>query len=441
MASLVERRRSRGVTQERFGVDWLAEQYQQLYYGGHQYLLNGMTSYGPQEQVTLTGAGAAYASNGVVFAVVSKRTALMSQARFTWRRPGAGPKPMASDMFVDDVLLPIDDPSAMLTWADFDVAMAGNSFWVRDGGSMRRLPPQHVAIVADSASRPGEPTAWDVAPVGYVYSPPGGDPEPFMADEVWHHAPYPDPDARWRGMSYLRPVMRQASNQNAFASYLSAFWRNAATPNLILTFPPEIQRQTIEVYRDLFTERHAGASKAFRTAFLGGGADPKVIGSSLKDLASQETSAYEFAQICAAAQVPPVVVTIVPGLESASTYANYSTALRSFSDLVARPVWQAAAMGLRKLFPRPLRGDGELWYDVTGVAALQSDALDDAEIQQKLAMTMRTLVDGGYEPDSVTEAVTTGDLRRLKHTQLVSVQLLPPGAEAGPVTDEEGQAA
>jgi hypothetical protein len=38
---------------------------------------------------------------------------------------------------------------------------------------------------------------------------------------------------------------------------------------------------------------------------------------------------------------------------------------------------------------------------------------------------MRTLVDGGFEPSSVVDAVTTGDMARLIHTGSVSVQLQP----------------
>ena len=40
---------------------------------------------------------------------------------------------------------------------------------------------------------------------------------------------------------------------------------------------------------------------------------------------------------------------------------------------------------------------------------------------------MRTLVDGGFDPDSVIAAVTTGDMTLLTHSGTLSVQLQPPG--------------
>jgi hypothetical protein len=43
---------------------------------------------------------------------------------------------------------------------------------------------------------------------------------------------------------------------------------------------------------------------------------------------------------------------------------------------------------------------------------------------------------GGYKPDSVVKAVTTGDLTLLEHTGLFSVQLQPAGTKA-PATPAE----
>lgn len=428
MPSLLDRALRRQQPAEERGlwsVPWMS-------FEGTRYFLDQMSSYsyGPQEQVVVESEGRAYATNGVVAAVVGRRIDLFSQASFCWKRFGAGPKPMAADVFTDQALLPLDDCIDLLTWMEFDAATAGNSFVVRADDRLVRLPPQWVSIVVGSDSDAERPDlAWDARVVGYVFKPPSGEPEPFLADEVCHYAPKPDPSARFRGMSYLRPVIRQVSNQNAYAGFLGQYWDNAATPNLVMKFPPDVQRQTIEVFRDLFNDRHAGSSKAFRTAFLGGGADPVVVGANLKDLAAESVSAYDFAQICGAAGVPPVVVTIVPGLESASTYANYQTAMRAFADLTVRPLWRRAAIKLRPLV-RPVPARSELWYDASGISALQADAQDDALVLSTNAQTIRALSDGGWEKNSVVDAVTTGDLTRLKDTGLISVQLLPPGQAA-----------
>ena len=72
-----------------------------------------------------------------------------------------------------------------------------------------------------------------------------------------------------------------------------------------------------------------------------------------------------------------------------------------------------------------------LWFDDRDVPFLQEDVLDAAEIRAKDATTMRQLVDGGFDPASVVEAVTSGDMSRLVHTGQLSVQLQAPGAGEG----------
>jgi hypothetical protein len=72
-----------------------------------------------------------------------------------------------------------------------------------------------------------------------------------------------------------------------------------------------------------------------------------------------------------------------------------------------------------------------LWYDDRDVSFLQEDVLDSAEIRAKDASTMRQLVDGGFDPTSVVDAVTTGDMTLLRHTGNLSVQLQPGGIEEG----------
>ena len=409
-----------------WGQDYV---YDPLSYGGVTYWQNGQgQTWGPAERSTPVGERQAYLSNGVAFSVVRRRVDLFKQARFAYKRYGAGPKPMAADLFKTAALAPLDNPAPLLAWMEVDVAQAGNAYVVRDGNKLRRLNPVWCSIVCGTNRDVDHPEyAWDAEPIGLIYDPPGyrDHAEVFLWSEVAHYAPIEDPDARWRGMSYLRPVLSEVHNTNAFNRYVTKFWDNNATMNLAITFPPDVEREKILAYRDMFNSKHEGLAHSFKTAFLGGGADVKMVGSKLSDLGAKDITADQFAKICAAAGVPPIVVTIVPGLESASTYANYASSMRAFADFTVRPMWLEAVSALAKLVPSP--ADAELWYDVSGVSALQADALDDADVMNKQAMTMRTLWDGGAEPDAAIAAVTTGDWSKLKHTQNLSVQLIPQG--------------
>jgi hypothetical protein len=81
--------------------------------------------------------------------------------------------------------------------------------------------------------------------------------------------------------------------------------------------------------------------------------------------------------------------------------------------------------------PPPSDGS-ELGFDSTRILFLQEDQKDAADIMQTNAVAMRQLVEAGYDPTTVTEAITSGDMTKLKHTGNVSVQLQPPGTGQQP---------
>jgi hypothetical protein len=424
MARLIDRLLPPKV-EERMTLGQLAEM---MSFNGGRYLLGGgsttQTSYGPAESSFPVSAKHALLSNGMVYGLVRRRVEMFAQARLTFKRLGAGPKPMAADVFTTSALSVVDNPVAMLARMELDVAVAGNSYWVSRNGQLWRLPPEDVSIVVGSSVDTTDPaTAWDARIVGYVYQPKTTSApatEVFMPAEVCHYRPEQDPDARFRGMSWLRPALEDIASDNGARRYVTKFFENNATVNLAFVFPPEVQMATVTAFRDAFSAKHDGADRAFRTAFIGGGADPKLIGSTLKDLDTANVRQQIHADLCMAAGIPPTTAGIQTG-----TYQNTKESNRAFADIKGRFLWLALVDALRPVIDAP--AGAELWYDVSGVSALQSDAKDDADILAVLSQAMRTLVDGGFDPQSVVSAVTVGDLAQVTHSGLVSVQLLPPG--------------
>ena len=58
-----------------------------------------------------------------------------------------------------------------------------------------------------------------------------------------------------------------------------------------------------------------------------------------------------------------------------------------------------------------------------------------ADILSTKAATMRTLIDGGFDPASVIEAIGKGRLELLQHSGNLSVQLQPGGMEGTDTPD------
>lgn len=401
---------------------WLADQLELLRFSGNTYL-TANTSYGGTVTTPVVGAAAALVGNGIAYGIFRRRTDLFAQGKFRFRRFG-NPRPTLADSFSTADLLPIQPERPLLEACELGVATAGAAYFVRDGAQLRRLAAEHCTIVLGSDRHPDDPdVAWDAHKIGLIYRHPGGglDPETWLWDEVVPFVPETDPQSPWRGISWLRPAMEDVAADDGARRYLTRFFSNHATPNTAVVFPPDVQRETVEAFRDLFLARHQGVERSFRTAFLGGGADIKVIGSSLKDLDTEAVRQQVHKDIAAAAGVPIVAAGIEQG-----TYANSKESNRALADGKVRYLWSAAAEAFARAITVP--AGSELYIETASIAALQADALDDAQVLAQQAMTMRTLVDGGFVPDSVIAAVTSGDMSRLQHSGLLSVQTQAPGA-------------
>lgn len=392
----------------------------------------------PFEQYVAQG----YRSNGIVFAVVLARLALFSEARFQWQDLAEGrPGDLETGPELD--LLERPWPGAttgkMLARMELDVSIAGNSYWTvvddRHGRRLRRLRPDWVTIVAGSEEDHGD--ALDARVVGYLYRPPGGDEVLLTADQVAHYAPIPDPLAHWRGMSWLTPVLREIDADTATTVHKGRFFKNGATPNMAVVLDQQVRPPDFAKFKAMFEEQHKGAENAYKTLFLGGGADVKPLTMDFRQLDFKMTQGAGETRIAAAGGVPPIIVGLSEGLQSA-TYSNYGQARRRFADGTMRPLWREAAGSLEPLVgPKPGK---RLWYDGRDIAFLQEDRKDASEIQRQKASTIRQLVDAGYEPDAVVAAVEAENFSLLdgKHTGLYSVQLQPPGTTSGGGSGEPG---
>jgi phage portal protein BeeE len=376
-----------------------------------------------------------FKGNPVVFACMSVRSLLFSEARFTFRSLSGG---RPGKLFGNPELGILEKPWTNGTTGDLlmkmisDVDLAGNFYAVRIGKKLYRLRPDWMTIVMGSKMMPEEPGfAMDCEVIGYSYQPGGParrrDPIPLLPEFVAHWAPMPDPLARYRGMSWLTPVVREVMADSAASTHKLKFFENGATPNLSIVLPESIQLESfnkwVEAYEKKFGEADgAAALNAYKTLFLGAGADVQVIGANMRQIAFKDTQGAGETRIAAAGGVPPVIVGLSEGLQAA-TYSNYQLAMRRFTDLTMRPLWRSAAASVSPLVTVP--SNAMLWYDDRDIPALANDEKDNAEIQQMKAATIKTLVDAGFKADDVIAAVQADDFTTLEHSGLFSVQLQP----------------
>lgn len=398
--------------------------------------------------------GGAYKSNGIVFAAIDRRQQVFSQARFAWREWRNG---VPGFVFGSSELALLERPwqngttGELLALMEYDASLAGNAYWTTcdDAGNLGRaargpsrrlvrMRPDWVTIVIDAPSE--NPFGLDARVAAYSYNPRlagnVANPEPtlLLPDEVCHFSPKPDPSARFRGMSWLTPVIRDVLADKAFTSHKLKFLENGATPQFAVRFDKDSSNEEIATFVDRFKAAHQGASNAYKTLFLAGGADITPLTVDLRQLDFKVTTGAGETRLAVAAGVPAAILGISEGLSGSSLNAgNFSAARRLFVDTTMRDAWAKVSASLQTLVTPPSPAS-ELCVTDRDIPFLREDATDLANIRAMNAQVLRTLGDGGYEPDAAVEYVRTDDLSRLigRHTGLVPVQLQLPGAESVP---------
>lgn len=385
----------------------------------------------------------AYKTNGIIFACMLARQLPFSEARFAWRQRTNG---RPGNLFGTTGLAPLERPwpggvtADLLSRAIQDVDLAGNFFATRRGDRIRRLRPDWVTILLGSFSDPSiQAGDIDAEVVGYIYHPGGRlssrKPEVLLREQVAHFAPIPDPTASFRGMSWLIPVIREFMSDSAMMVHKSKFFENGATPNMVVTLDPSIKKEAFKEWVSMFSEKHEGALNAYKTLYLGAGSTVMPVGKDFKQMDFAVTQAAGESRIAAASGVPSMLVGLSEGMRSA-TYANYSQARRRFADMTLRPLWRSFATSMEILLPVP--AGAELWYDDRDIPFLVEDLKDRAEVQNHEAQSIRQMIDAGWEPDSVRDAIIAQDWSLLKHTGLFSVQLWAPGQNPAQANQNAG---
>lgn len=410
------------------------------------YRLNQTIS-GTVEEIDGSFAGysaSGYQRNAIVFAAMVARASIFGQARFQFQQLRQG---RPGDLFGTPQLDILHNPwpggttSDLLARASLDVDLSGNFFAVRRGNRIKRLRPDWVDIVLGSENDPNlEAGDIDAELLGYVYHPGGRyserDPEFLLREQVCHFAPYPDPLAEYRGISWLTPIIREIQADSAATQHKVKFFENGATPNMVVTV--DIDEDKFDRWVEAFERNHKGVANAAKTLYLMAGTTVDVVGKDLKEMDFRVTQGAGEVRIANASGMHAVILGLSEGLQGSSlNQGNFSAARRLVADKTMWMLWENLCGSLETIVPPP--AGSRLWIDAGGIPFLREDAKDAAEIQAQHAVSIRQLVDAGFTPESVVEAVTAGDLKRLDHTGLFSVQLQPPGSQQSD-TDELGRA-
>lgn len=406
-----------------------------------------------------------YKGNGLVFQLIMARKRVFSQIRFQFREfntsstSGTRPGKLfgTSDLAILETPWPNGSTGQLLGHAEVHSSLAGNFYgtmadaegrigraaWNSPTRFIAKMRPDWVTLLIDAPS--GNLWNVDARVIGLAFHPPGmeGDRALVLApDEFCHYAPIPDPAARWRGMSWLTPVIREIQGDNAATGFKNAFYANAATPKMAVKVDSNMEDDEFDAFVTKFRQVNEGKNNAFKTLFLANGADATPLSASLRDLDFSAIQSKGETRLAGAAGVHPSMAGLSEGLQGPSlNTGNFGAARRIFVDSTMRDLWSQVAVAFQAFCPAP-RPLSHLWYDDRDIPFLREDARDGAEVQGILTSAINTLITSGWEPDAATQAVMSRDFGLLlgHHTGLFSVQLQPPGTtQAAPAALPAGQ--
>lgn len=420
-------------------------------YQGVNYPLSSMrqTLLGSDEEIGSDYGGlatGAYRGNGVVYACMAVRMLHFTEARFQFQQIRSG---RPGNLFGTPELGILETPWENGTTGDLlarmiqDADLAGNSYIVREAGQLARLRPDWVSIMLGSRlnRRDWVPGDGDTVVAGYVYWPggqaSGSDPKTYAPFEIAHFAPMKDPEAVYRGMSWLTPLIREIQADGAMTQHKLNFLKNGATVNLIVKLPtPKEEDFNRAVAR--FRENHESVANAYKTLFLSAGTDVIPVGTTLQQMDFSTVQGSGEGRIAMAARIPQVLLGTREGQQGSSLNSgNYQESRRMFADGCILPLWRFACGALASILQVP--SGARLWYDGSDASFLQENMKDVAEVQQMQAAAASNLVQAGYDPKSIVDYLAADDITLLKPIEgLTTVQLQPVDPSTG--TLQNGQA-
>jgi len=186
----------------------------------------------------------------------------------------------------------------------------------------------------------------DAEVAGFSYCPMYGDGDTwsFVREEVAHFAPIRDPLMRYRGMPLPTAALREIRGDSAATTHKLKFFELAATPNMVVKFPPTMTKEKAQETIDIFEQEHHGAYNAYRTMFLLGGAEAMAVGKDMKEMDFSATQGKGETRIVAAFGLHPSIVPVSEGLQgSALNTGNFGAARRLVADTFLRPDWGSFA--------------------------------------------------------------------------------------------------
>lgn len=156
----------------------------------------------------------------------------------------------------------------------------------------------------------------------------------FDQDDV---VPFLDhnPDRLERGLSRLEPLRPTIMNEDSSRNAMSASWRNAGRPNIVLSSEKALGPDGRKRLKESFDGTHAGSSQAGQTLVLEDGVKAAALQLTAQELQWIDSRKLNREEVAAVFDIAPTIIHILDH----ATFSNISAMMRAFyRDTMAPPI-------------------------------------------------------------------------------------------------------
>lgn len=205
---------------------------------------------------------------------------------------------------------------------ELDLLILGKAFWLKDADLIQRLNPNAITVKTD---RTGIQE--------FVQTIDGKVVNRFARDEIVYFREFNPAKDLEPGVPVLEVVKGAVSIEYESGQYAEAFFKNDATPSILLTTDASVQQPEMERIMGWWEKTFRGSKKAHKVAFADKGLKAQILSTSMKDIALTTVRDQARNDICAGFRVPKILV----GAMEEATYANAQEARRFMLEDVIVP--------------------------------------------------------------------------------------------------------
>ncbi|MET8987750.1 phage portal protein [Nonomuraea wenchangensis] len=349
-------------------------------------------------------AMAAMGSVGTLFAIVNRTSNASSQVDWRlWRKAKSGKEEdrteVTSHLALDIWSRPNPFYTRQLFVESFQqhVDLVGEAVWVVARNPAMRSIPLELWPVRPDRIEP-VPHRTDFL-AGYVYCGPDGEKVPLQLDEVIHLR-MPNPMDPYRGMGPVQSILTDLDSTQFSAEWNRNFFKNSAEPGGIIEIDRRLGDDEFDELRDRWNEQHRGVAAAHRVAMLEQGAKWVDRKFTMRDMQFAELRSVSREIIREAFGFPKSMLGTSDDVNRAVAEAQDAM----FARWLIVPRLERIKQALNHHF-LPLFGSTGQGVEFDYDNPVPKDAEAEDRERDSRAASARALVEAGYHPDDVADAM------------------------------------